>query len=94
MSYNETVQKTVNVKEQWEGKQADITTDKTVQEMQSIGGSKKFGHGGRWLNDTQYVALNGHASKGGFPLKLRCADGEIPISTTDAQILKLSMNNA
>ena len=90
--YNNTVKESINVKEQWETRPAQLTTDKTVKEMQSIGGSKKFGHGGRWLNNQQYVALNGHASKGGFPAKLKCSDGEIPISLTDLQIIKLSAN--
>ncbi len=59
----------------------------SADEIRSLGGSQRYGQGGRWVSDEEYIAINGHKSRGGMPLKLMTSSGEIPISTTDAGAL-------
>lgn len=87
MSYNIKFEKPITNEEQdntWENKPPNLELpNKTIKEVQMMGGSQKYGHGGRFTPDGGYIAINGHKSRGGQPLKLRCKDGDIPISPTD-----------
>ena len=69
----------------WKLQSATHTTTKSTEECQKfIGGSKKYGMGGKWTKDGQkYLALNGHLSRSGMPSKLKTKTGEIPVSSTD-----------
>lgn len=87
MGYNIPERKKETIKEQWDRKQPDYITDLSAKEIQSMGGSGVYGKGGRWVSNNEYVAINGHKSRGGIPLKLMTNSGEIPISTTDAKKL-------
>ena len=76
-------------KSAWMIRGSSNKTDKTTKQCQEIvGGSVRYGHGGKWAKDGQkYLALNGHLSRGGMPLKLTTKDGDIPISSTDLTVL-------
>lgn len=73
----------------WTVRKASHKTDKTTAECQAlVGGSVKYGMGGKWVKGgNQYLALNGRLSRNGMPNKLTTKDGEIPISSTDIQVL-------
>lgn len=87
MAYK-TRNKPENLRSKWEELHPDYKTDKSKEEIQSIGGSKKYGtEGGKWINETIYQSIGGYRSRGGMPLKLRTKSGDIPISTTDAEEL-------
>jgi len=75
----------MTTKENWDSMKESHTTDKTYKQCQTlIGGSVRYGEGGKWSKDgNKYLALNGHLSRGGMPLKLKCKDASIPISQTD-----------
>ncbi len=92
MSYNVKFDKVNDnadkVETTFETKKPDLELNMTVSQVQNMGGSQRYGRGGRFLPDGSYVAINGHASRGGSPLKLKCTDGEIPISPTDFKNLK------
>lgn len=79
----------MSLKETWDSIKASNKTDKTFKQCQNlIGGSVRYGQGGKWAKDgMKYLALNGHLSRTGMPLKLACKDKEIPISTTDLKVL-------
>lgn len=68
-----------------------ITVSKNINEVRvAIGGSIRHGLGGRWSTDgMHYLALNGHLSRGGMPVKLECTDGDIPASQTDVNKLEI-----
>lgn len=76
-------------KELWDSMKVTNTTDKTFAACQKlIGGSVRYGLGGKWTKGgDKYLALNGHLSRNGMPLKLKCKDKECPISTTDLKVL-------
>ena len=75
-----------NLKTAWEDLPPNYKTDMSIDELQSIGGSKRYGNkGGKWINDTIYQSIGGYRSRGGMPLKLQTKSGDIPISTTDAE---------
>lgn len=87
MGYKIPVKKSENIREQWSQKRPDFSTERSADEIRSLGGSQRYGQGGRWVSDEEYIAINGHKSRGGMPLKLMTLSGEIPISTTDARAL-------
>lgn len=72
-------------KELWDSMGQTHETPKTFKQCQTlIKGSVRYGEGGKWAKDgMKYLALNGHLSRGGMPLKLKCKDTTIPISQTD-----------
>ena len=72
-------------KELWDSMGQTHETPKTFKQCQTlIGGSKRYGHGGKWeKSGNRYLALNGYMSRNGMPLKLKCKDTIIPISQTD-----------
>ncbi len=82
------IRKKENIKELWQQKRPDFSTDMSAEEIRSMGGSQRYGQGGRWVSDEEYVAINGRKSRGGIPLKVMTSSGEIPISTTDASALR------
>jgi len=87
MAYKTRTQ-TNNLKSTWEKFTPNYKTDMSIDELQSIGGSQRYGDkGGKWINDTIYQSIGGYRSRGGMPLKLRTKSGDIPISTTDAEEL-------
>lgn len=72
-------------KELWDAQGQTHETPKTFKQCQTlIGGSARYGHGGKWeKSGNRYLALSGRMSKNGMPLKLKCKDTTIPISQTD-----------
>ena len=74
-----------NLKSTWDKMPTSCKTDSTMEAVQAaIGGSTKYGIGGKWSKDgNKYLALNGRISRSGMPLKLQTSDGDIPISSTD-----------
>lgn len=88
MGYNIPVKKSENIREQWSQKRSDFSTEMSADEIRSKGGSQRYGQGGKWVSDEEYIAINGHKSRGGMPLKVKTSNGEIPISTTDASALR------
>jgi len=76
-------------KENWDSMTQTHETTKTFKQCQTlIGGSKRYGMGGKWTKaGDKYLALNGHLSRNGMPLKLKCKDATIPISQTDLTVL-------
>jgi len=88
MGYKIQVKKSENIREQWSQKRPDFSVEMSADEIRSLGGSQRYGQGGRWVSDEEYIAINGHKSRGGMPLKLMTSSGEIPISTTDAGALR------
>ena len=74
----------MTTKETWKMTVGHKTMKTTKECQEHIGGSKKYGHGGKWSKDgDKYLALNGRMSKTGIPEKLTTKDGDIPISQTD-----------
>lgn len=93
MGYNVPTKKNrETIKEQWDRRQPDYITDLSAKEIKNMGGSGVYGKGGRWESNNEYIAINGHKSRGGIPLKLMTKSGEIPISTTDAKKLSDYLN--
>ncbi len=88
MGYKIPVKKSENIREQWSQKRPDFSTEMSADEIRSLGGSQRYGQGGKWVSDEEYLAINGHKSRGGMPLKVMTSSGEIPISTTDASALR------
>jgi hypothetical protein len=83
MAYK-TRKETTDVKSTWDKNPVDFVTDETAAEIRSIGGSQRYGQGGKWINNVVYQSIGGYRSRGGMPLKLRTKDEIIPISETDA----------
>ena len=81
-----------DTRSQWENMSPDYKTDMTKEEIRSLGGSQKFGQGGKWINNTIYQSIGGYRSRGGMPQKLQTENGDIPISETDAYELSQSGN--
>lgn len=72
------------IKETWTARTGHTTLKTTAECQKLIGGSKKYGMGGKWQKDgMKYLGLNGHLSRTGMPEKLTTKDGDIPISNTD-----------
>lgn len=88
MGYKIPVKKSVNIREQWSQKRPDFSAEMSADEIRSLGGSQRYGKGGKWVSNDEYLAINGHKSRGGMPLKVMTTSGEIPISTTDAGALR------
>lgn len=87
MAYN-IRKETKDVKSAWDKNPVNFVTDKTAAEIRSIGGSQKYGQGGEWISNAVYQSIGGYRSRGGIPLKLRTKDEIIPISETDAIVLR------
>jgi hypothetical protein len=73
-----------DIRSQWEKQEPNYKTEKTMEEIRSLGGSQRFGEGGKWVNNSVYQSIGGYRSRGGIPLKLKTKNGNIPISETDA----------
>ena len=87
MAYK-TKEKPQNIRSIWEELPPNYKTQMSIEEIQSIGGTKKYGNiGGKWINEMIYQSIGGYRSRGGIPLKLQTRTGDIPISATDAEEL-------
>lgn len=76
-----------SVKSEWRKRAAEFETDETAEVIRSHGGSEKKEIVGRWINEDEYISVDGIKSQGGMPYKLWTRDEPIPISPTDARIL-------
>ncbi|RPJ79608.1 MAG: hypothetical protein EHM20_00910 [Alphaproteobacteria bacterium] len=85
MSYN-TKEPKRSVKSEWRKRAAEFETDETAERIRSYGESKKKEIGGKWVNDDEYISIDGIRT-GGMPYKLWTRDEPIPISPTDARAL-------
>ena len=76
-----------SVKSEWRKRAAEFETDETSERIRSFGRSEKKEIGGRWLNDDEYISIDGTKNKGTMPYKLWTRDEPIPISPTEARAL-------
>ncbi len=76
-----------SVKSEWRKRAAEFETDETAERIRSFGRSEKNEIGGRWLNDDEYISIDGSKNQGRMPYKLWTRDEPIPISPTDARAL-------
>jgi hypothetical protein len=76
-----------SVKSEWRKRAAEFETNETAEVIRSFGSSNKNQTGGVWINDDEYISIEGIRNKGGMPYKLWTRDEPIPISPTDARAL-------
>ncbi|MDQ1253588.1 MAG: hypothetical protein QG646_2767 [Euryarchaeota archaeon] len=76
-----------SVKSEWRKRAAEFETDETAERIRSFVAPEKNEIVGRWLNDNEYMSIDGEINQGGMPYKLWTRDEPIPISPTDARAL-------
>ncbi len=87
MAYYTRDKKKISALDEWNLRPVDFQTRLTTDEIRAYGGSQKYGKGGRWLDQDNYISIGGYKSKGGIPFKLQTANEIIPISPTDVKEL-------
>ena len=80
-----------SIRADWEKKSPEFETEMSIEEIRSMGESKRYGQGAKWVSENLYHSVGGYQSRGGMPFKLRTKDGDYPISPTDVE--KLTKNN-